>query len=173
MNLEVVRGRAERGGADVSSLARFAAAAAEELQRATVLVEALLALARPARMPIDLWMVLQPLVALHAAIAASEGGEVLLERPAELVVETGADATAVRLAVASALERVARSSAAIRCTVEARDGGLAVSVLGAPAEPLADEVHAALDRAGIGVERQPNGLKLLFAPAGREGPTTV
>jgi hypothetical protein len=118
-------------------------------------------------------MVLQPLVALYAAIAAPQGGAVLLERPAELMVETGADAAAVRLAVASALECVARADAMVRCTVEARDGEVVVSVLGAAADPLADDVRTALERADIGVERAPNGLKLLFAPAGRAGATTI
>lgn len=173
VNLEVVRSRAERGGADVASVARFATAAAGELQRSTELVDALLMLSRPARAPVDLWMVLQPLVTLHAAIAAAAGGEVVLERPAELVVETEADPVTTRLAVASALDGVAHGTAKVRCTVETRDGAVAVNVLGAPAEALAGEVRAALERAGIGVELLSDGLRLLFAPHGRAERTTV
>lgn len=166
INLEVVRSRAERGGEQGATLSRFASAAATEAERVTALVEALLAVSRPGRRPVDLWMVIQPLAALHAAIAAPDGGAVTAERPGELVVETSADPAAARLAVASALEAIVRDGAAVRCVVASRDGQLTVSVLGAPPAPVEPGLRDALARAGIALEPVPDGLRVLFAPAG-------
>ncbi|HEU4643587.1 MAG TPA: histidine kinase dimerization/phospho-acceptor domain-containing protein [Gemmatimonadaceae bacterium] len=173
VNLEVVRSRAERGGADVATVARFATAAAEELQRTAALVEALLAVSRPARAPVDLWMVLQPLVALYGAIAAASGGTLVLERPAESMGATEADPAAVRLAMTSALAGVAYDEATVRCSLETRDGAVMMSVRGAPATAPAGDVRAVIERAGIGVELLSDGLRLRFAPAGGGARTTV
>lgn len=166
VNLEVVRSRAERGGDQGAVLARFASAAAAEAQRVTERVEALMAVSRPARTPVDLWMVIQPLVALHAAIAAPDGGTVTAVRPSELVVETSADPAAVRLAVASALDAVVRDGAVVRCVIARHEGRLTVSVLGAPPAPVGATLRDALARAGIALEPEPDGFRLLFAPSG-------
>jgi hypothetical protein len=188
VSLEVVRSRAARGGADVASVSRFADLAAGELERAAELVQALVELARPVSVPVDLWSALLPMVTLHHALAKSaaaasvaegRGGEddampgsVTLEPRGSAALNVATDPLIARAALAAALEAAAsaRVPARVSCSVEARDEGRVVALLrcGRPAPPLEASVRGALEEGGVRLETVPDGMMLFFRAAVRE-----
>jgi hypothetical protein len=138
VNLEVIRSRARRAGTDGGSLAPFADAAGQQLERLTNLLEAVLALGRAEREPVDVAVVLRRIATLCNAASSSP------EAAIEVVHELGDPAVtpvrgeAVRLALAGPLLELvasngggggARSTARrpIRCTVST--GGPAGDVI--------------------------------------------
>jgi signal transduction histidine kinase len=174
VNLEVVRRRAARGGADAASLVPFAETAAEELQRATELVDSLLTLARPARGPVDLWLALQPLVRLRAAIAAADGGVVTAERSSDAALVAAVDGVTVRLALATALEAVSYGGAHVRCTVTRHGDVIEVDLRGSePVVPLAEPVCATIAAGGVELRYSPDGITLGFPASANDGPHTM
>ena len=173
MNLEVVRGRAARGGADVSSISRFAESASGELERAAELVQALLELARPLSEPVDLWVAMRPMVVLHHALArAGEAGAITggePEREGSPASVTLAPRGPAALGVATD-PSIARVPARVSCQVEARGGGDVVATLrcGGPVAPLDDWVRGTIDEGGVRLEMVPDGLMLFFRAAVRD-----
>ena len=163
LNITVVRSRLERAGIDPSSLSPFAQAASDELDRAIALVEAILALARSAPVPIDLYSTLSALVTVTGVIARSEGGEVSLERTDEEFTQTSLEGDAVRGALASALSASVAGSARVRCRLGHSGERIAIQIMGGADNKLSDEVSQAIRMAGIGLERQPAGTTLLFS----------
>jgi hypothetical protein len=152
----------------MSAVACFAESAADELHRATELVEALLSLARPVRRPVDLWVVMQSLGTLHNAIAAQDGGVVTVERSPDAELETSADGDAARLALATALDAALVGAADVRCEMLRSDTAIVVTVHGSePPAPIPDPVRAALADNGIELECSHTSLTLRFAPLGR------
>lgn len=179
VNLEVVRSRAAREGVSAAALAPYAEAAAEELARALALVDALLTLARPARVPVDLWEILRPLVRLYGAIVAAEGGVIELEQPAEARAETGAGAHAVRMVLAVALAALTggaggadgrgEGAVQVRARVERRGGSIAVTFHAShPPAPVPQAVRAAAAASGIELACSRKGITLVFAASGRD-----
>ncbi|MDQ3519139.1 MAG: hypothetical protein M3466_12140 [Gemmatimonadota bacterium] len=170
LNITVVRSRLERPGIDPSSLSPFAQAAADELDRAIALVEAILALARSASVPIDLYSTLSALVTVTGVIARSEGGEVSLERTDEEFTQTSLEGNAVRGALASALNASVAGSARVQCRIGHSGERIAIQITGGAASGLSEEVSQAIRMAGIGLERESSGTTLLFsrAQAGRQ-----
>src|SRR5215207_3621711 len=69
VNVEVIRGRAAKAGAPASAVGQFADAAAQQLERLTSLIEAVLALGRPEREPADVVATLRRVAALCSASA--------------------------------------------------------------------------------------------------------
>lgn len=109
LSLEVVRGRSAGGRADhASSVSDFAAAAAAQLELVTERVEAMLALSRRPREPVDLALALRRLAALLVPAAKADGGLLRVEG-ANGSVTTPASGQAVRLALGSALLSLVRT----------------------------------------------------------------
>ena len=79
VNLEVVRGRAARPDAPATAVAPFADAAGQQLERLTTLLEALLALGRAEREPVDVAVTLRRVATLCGASTSSADAEVLVE----------------------------------------------------------------------------------------------
>src|SRR5437762_1055575 len=71
VNLEVTRSRAARPDAPASAVAQFAEAAAQQLERLTTLLEAILALSRAERTPADVGATLKRVSALCSASSSS------------------------------------------------------------------------------------------------------
>jgi signal transduction histidine kinase len=147
LNLEVVRQRAARQGADAASLVPFAEFAATELARAGELAEALLALARPLPEPVDLWAVLEPLTVVSRATARATGGTISVTREGDRTGGCNAPAAAVRLALGAALHVSVDVPAMVICTVGGGGGGSRVRVTGGAA--VSSTVRAAVGEHGI------------------------
>ncbi len=175
--MEVVRSRLARGG-DSAGLAQFAEAAHADLETLAARIDALLALARPAGPPIDLYHTVRVLGVLYGAAIASEGGGALVVLPApETPFETGGGlgAAAVRFAVASALETVAGEGGRwnAECGVARVEGRPSVFVRRATsggrdqqasAFGLDNDVRAAVSEAGVRIIESTNELTIIFPP---------
>lgn len=119
VNIEVIRSRAEREGVPASAVAPFAGAAGQQLERLTSLLEALLAVARPERDPVDVGVALRRVATLCTASAAGGGGVAVDGESGEDAV-TRVSGEVVRLALAAPmLEAVSggEKSATVRCVV--------------------------------------------------------
>ena len=142
VNLEVVRSRCERGAVEPQAIQPFARAAVGELERAARLVDALLALARPARA--DLAVLAGPVITLYDSLANAEGGSVVLDlSEGPTAVDMPADDA--RAALAATLDEMMGPGVAIRVHI-ARDGDrVAARFSGPPATPklpVAVRLHA-------------------------------
>ena len=102
VNLEVIRSRAERDGAPASAVAPFASAAGQQLERLTSLLEALLAVAKPEREPVDVGVALRRVATLCAA-SGSAGDRVEVDHESGVDALTGLPGEVVRLALAAPL----------------------------------------------------------------------
>jgi hypothetical protein len=189
VNLEVVRSRAARGTGDLASVGRFAELASGESERAAELVQALLELARPLAAPVDLWGALRPMVVLHNALAVaarrdsgddgdSTNAAVTLAPRGDTPFAVPADPLVARIALATALDAAggARTPTVVNCSIEARGGGggggrgqvIAMLRCAAPAPPLDDVARAAIERGGVALETNSEGIMLFFRAAGRD-----
>ena len=171
VNLEVVRGRLARPGAPADSAAAFADTATGQLERVTAYVEALLALARPAREPADVPAVLHSLQPLLEAAATAHDIQLSLTTFEPATQATSADPQVTRLVLVAALlaatERGARAAGCHAALGEAVPGGGASAVVvrvarDGTAPTLDDEVAVAATRSGIHLERAPDALTLTF-----------
>lgn len=162
LNVEVVRQRARRPGLDASVLAPYADAAATELSRASVLVDALLTLTRPAHAPVDFASVLDPLVTLYGAIAAQSGGAVQVEWAQSGSLESELDPDAVRAVLAAALD-AAVANPSVRCRVEQRGTQCVVEIQCTERKlALPAPVRRAMSHDGITMSKIPHGVEILF-----------
>lgn len=157
VNLEVVRSRCERGNVQPPAILPFATAAAGELERVARLVEALLALARPARR--DLAVLAGPVITLYDALANAEGGSVVLDLSEGA---TGIDMAAddARAALAATLDGMVGPGVGIRVHI-VRDGDRVAARFTGPS------VRPKLP-VDVRLQSEPSGLTLLF-PARMRG----
>jgi len=168
VNLEVVRTRADRPGAQASAVASFAHSAAEQLETLTARTEALLALAREPRSPPDVGLLVARVGALLVPAAGAAGGTLELgETPAE--ARTAAPATAARLAVGAALLAATRAAAEdggrVSCRIELEaEHAIAMRVERAAGAALVlrEEVARAVSDAGIRVEQKADEFTIVF-----------
>ncbi|MFN2400600.1 MAG: histidine kinase dimerization/phospho-acceptor domain-containing protein [Gemmatimonadaceae bacterium] len=169
VSIEVIRSRLQKNGAEVAGLGSFARSAASELERASRLVEAILAVARPVTHPVDLIGLLRPLTVLYGEITVREGGmlEVLpATGGADITADafvTESDAVVSRLMAASALESVsgrkgshsvqlARNGSIIEITVHSDSEGVSI--------PQA--VESLGKEAGINCRKTPEAITILL-----------
>jgi hypothetical protein len=170
VNLEVVRTRATNQAAGPrSGLARFAAAAASQLDELVVMNEALLALARRPRDVVDVVATAGHLVALLGPVARADGYSLtVVAPPASGGGVTSAPAAAVRLILASVMLRALDRRTTTTCRVDAGDGMvLHVECADGSTIDLDSRVAQAAAEAGIRIEGGPGGLSLAFPRAGR------
>lgn len=181
LNLHVIRSRVARD-ADTAALRPFVDAAQTDLEVLVVRLDALLALARPASPPIDLYATARSLGVLYAAVLArqGEGGSVALTlRPApDAPAETSACAAAVRFTIASVFEAVVgdgEHERRVECGVTFVDGEPAVVVQRMSAEALGlgmpgvDGVRDAARTMGARVIVSTESITLIFPPHGGPG----
>jgi hypothetical protein len=177
VNLEVVRGRAARADVPAAAVAPFADAAAQQLERLTTLIEAVLALGRAERQPTDVAVTLRRIATVCAASASSADAEVVVEVGDVESAVTSVAGAAVRLALAAPLlalvqgENGSARASAVRCVVSAGEGTTVVTISAAgrraamPGE-VADVVRAAgvrwAERAQPTVGTEADDLSLVF-----------
>lgn len=162
VNLEVVRSRCERGTVEPPAVLPFATAAAGALERASRLIDALLALARPARS--DLATLAGPVITLYDALATAEGGSVSMDLSEGLTgIEVAADDA--RAALAATLEEMLGPGVAIRVHI-ARDGEMVAARFTGPG------VTPKLP-AGVRLQSESSGPTLLFPARMRSSAETA
>lgn len=153
VNLEVVRGRAARDDA-APGIARFAAAAATQLETLTDLTDGLLALVRPVAEPADAAQLLARLGRLLDAVAQAEGGSVAVRIvPDGEPVRCGLDGDRVRLLLARLLLAALDRGQALDCKLEGADQP--TLRLRRPADTLPEmpgELAALVEHAGARVD---------------------
>ena len=167
VNLEVIRSRAARPGAGAEALSPFAEAAASELGRALRLIEALLALARPAPEPVDLEVLLQPLVVVYGSVAEAGGGTLTYQQAPDSAA-TAVDGGAARLVLAGLLDAAVAGESAVTCTLDRHGGGATVRVR-REREPITvpKTIQSAAARAGLRLTAGPQEVTLTFPAPGR------
>ena len=156
VNLEVVRGRAARADTPASAVAQFAEAAGQQLERLTSLLEAVLALGRADREPVDVALTLRRVATLCTASSSPTDAEVLVDAGNVESALTTVRGDAVRLALTAPLltlvaghDRTNRASP-VWCRLS---GGAGVTVVTISAEgrraQVPDAVADAVRAAGV------------------------
>jgi signal transduction histidine kinase len=161
VNLEVVRSRCERGTVEPAAVLPFATAAAGQLERASRLIEALLALARPARS--DLAALAGPVITLYDALASAEGGSVSLDLSSG---STGMDIAAddARAALAAMLDDMLGPGVAIHVHIAGDAERVAARFTGPRVTPKLP--------VGVQLHSEPSGPTLLFPARTRSSAET-
>ncbi|HSJ64774.1 MAG TPA: histidine kinase dimerization/phospho-acceptor domain-containing protein [Gemmatimonadaceae bacterium] len=160
LNLEVLRGRVGRMRTDAAALSGFADAAVADLAIAIRLSDALLAVARPVRQPVELGSVLTPIAVLAGAVAEARGGTLSVELPDELAPGLAVDPHALRAALSMALLAAAERGATVRCEAVYEAAAVVVEVRADGGIEMTQEVEAGLAECGIPVRGSPDGIAL-------------
>lgn len=170
VNLEVVRTRASRANAPASAVAPFADAAAEQLERLTALLDAVLALGRAERAPADVAITLRRVVALCSASNVSSDARVTVREALVGDTRTGVAGDAVRLALTAPLLDVVASPAGesrppVVCELVDDDDAVVVRLLADRPTPMPADVAEALRAAGVRWTESANELSVVFPRA--------
>lgn len=156
VNLEVVRSRSARPDTSASAVAQFAEAAGQQLERLTTLIEAVLALGRADREPVDVGLTLRRIATLCGASSSSADAPVEVRDDGVESTSTRVRADAVRLAIAAPmLEAVTGSdrmhpASAVVCTITEQEDDVVVSMHAAKRRvAMPDAVADVLRAAGV------------------------
>lgn len=98
VNLEVIRSRAGAPNAPAASVAQFAEAAAQQLDRLSSLLDAVLAVGRAEREPVDVGAILRRVATLCEASASSADAAVEVQQEELMATRTTVRGDVVRLA---------------------------------------------------------------------------
>jgi hypothetical protein len=143
INLAVVQSRGNK---------EYAERADEYLTEATRLAQAVLALARPVRIPVE------PASVLHQVVVVLQADgrriEIIQEQERTTTMATGIEGSAVRLALAAALAEGEASR------VRVTRGGEEIGIEGAV---LREDIADAARRAGIGLRVEPGQVTFTFS----------
>lgn len=168
LNLEVVRSRSARPGVDAAALSPYAVAAASELERTIPLLDALLSLARPSALPVDLRIALRPLVTLYAAIARASGGSLDISNDVEHMFVTTDDLT-TRTLLAELLDAAVGEKRAVTGAV-ARDGEhIALRLTSSLTRPMGNDAQQLGVSCGIQLSQNVNETLLIFPSLAHSG----
>jgi len=167
VNLEVVRSRCGNPNATMSGVVPFATNASGQLDVLTEMAEALLALARPAREPVEVTATLGHLAALLRPAARSEGFQIEIERPSG-PGSVRARGNIVRLVLATALLGAFERESDVQCSATLEDEAIVrlTTADGCPIDMPAVIIDAAAS-AGIRIETDGHSISLAFPRAGR------
>ena len=173
VNLEVIRSRAARPEVPASAVLQFSEAAAQQLDRLTNLIEAVLAVSRPERSPTDVALTLRRITTLCAASSSSTDALVRMVDDGSVgATVTRARGDVVRLALlASLLDVVSgtqrgQQASEVTCTLGGDGDAIHVVIKSADRrttfpEGIADVVRTA----GIRWTEGPLDLSLAFPRA--------
>jgi hypothetical protein len=170
VNLEVVRSRATSADAAASAIAPFANAAALQLDRLTALLDAVLALGRSERGPVDVGVTLRRVAALCSASNAASDARVTVREALVGDARTGVASEAVRLALTSPLldvvaSRRGESREAVVCELTSDGDALVVRLLADRAVPMPTDTAEALRAVGVRWAESANELSIVFPRA--------
>jgi hypothetical protein len=170
VNLEVVRSRAGRADAPASTVAPYAEAATQQLERLTALLEAVLALGRIERAPTDVGVTLRSVAAVCGASNSSADARVTLGEASVGDARTSVTGDAVRLAiVAPLLDAVTGRKGEVRepvvCELSGDAESLAVRLLADRAIIMPADAAEVLRAAGVRWTESANELSIVFPRA--------
>jgi signal transduction histidine kinase len=118
VNLEVVRSRAEKPDSPASAVRQYAESAATQLGMVIVMTEALLALTRPARAPVELPTLVRRFEAIVAPAARAEGRSLEIAEPIDHMGTTMSAPNAVRLVLGTMLLRATQEAGRVTCRTQ-------------------------------------------------------
>lgn len=172
VNLEVVRSRSSRPETPASAVATFAESAGHQLERLTSLIEAVLALGRAARTPVDVGVTLRRIVTICGASTSSDDGAVtLLENASMGSTFSRVPGDVVRLALLAPLLDLAVSPSRgtavsdVACTLTTSSDAVHVSIAAAGRQASIPESIADILRASGVHWTEGNELSLTFPRA--------
>ena len=170
VNLEVIRSRASRVDAPASAVAPFADAAAQQLERLTALLDAILALGRTERAPADVSITLRRVAAVCSASNAMADARVTVRDGRIDDARTKVPGDAVRLALALPLldaivGRKGETREPVVCELEGDGDSVVVRLLSDRPIAMPADATAALRAAGVRWTESANDLSLIFPRA--------
>ncbi|MFL5618540.1 MAG: hypothetical protein ACJ79A_09130 [Gemmatimonadaceae bacterium] len=170
VNLEVVRSRASRADTAASAVAPFAEAAAQQLDRLTALLDAVLALGRSERGPADVGITLRRVAALCGASNAASDARVTVREVLVGDSITRVPSDAVRLALTAPLldavaSRRGESREAVVCELTGDGDALVVRLLADRPVPMPADAAEVLRAAGVRWTESAHDLSLVFPRA--------
>lgn len=169
VNLEVVRSRSSKAEAFAASVGPFASSASVQLELVVSMTEAMLALTRAPREPVDVAEIVEKLAAMLAPSARAEGGSLRMERPRELPEQAvRVRGNVVRALIGGALLAALACKGDIRCRVETVDDTV-VNIECADAEgplTIAAEILNAASDSGVRMLAEGQSISLTFPRAG-------
>jgi len=115
VNVEVVRSRSAKPEVAGASLHQFAESAAAQLDAVIAMTEAMLALTRPPRRPLNLAQTARNVEALIGAAARADEKRVEMHGVVDALGSTSADADVARLVIGAAFIAVVDASSAVVC----------------------------------------------------------
>jgi hypothetical protein len=160
VNLEVVRSRSCKPDAPASAVATYATAASNQFDAVMDMTEALLALTREGKGPVDIGGTTRRFEALLGPAARADGGSLSIDGSLEELGTSAAPATAVRLAIGASLLAAVNASQTATCRASAHRLVIECGE-GASAMP-ADEIVAALKDADIDIQAEPSAISISF-----------
>jgi hypothetical protein len=171
VNLEVIRSRAARPDAPASAVAPFAEAAAQQLERLTSLLDAVLALGRVERDPVDVGITLRRVAALCGASSAAADSGVTVHDGVVGDARTRIHGDAVRLALAAPLldavvgPKGGPRAADVACDLTSEPDALVVRMYADRPVRMPDDVAVTLRGAGVRWTEATHDLSLVFPRA--------
>ena len=170
VNLEVIRSRAARAEAPASGVASFADAAAQQLDRLTGLLDAVLALARSEREPADVSITLRRIATLCSASSVATDARVVVRDVSVGDVHTRVSGDAVRLALVAPLldavvDRRGEPRGHVECEVASEADAIVVRLHAGRPVPMPPEVAETLRAAGVSWSESADELSLIFPRA--------
>jgi len=170
VNLEVVRSRASRADAPASAVAPYAEAAAQQLERLTALLDAVLALGRSERAPVDVGITLRRVAAVCSASNASADARVTVRDGRIDDARTTVPGDAVRLALAMPLldavvGRKGETRNAVVCELEGDGEAVVVRLLADRPIAMPADIADVVRAAGVRWIESANDLSLIFPRA--------
>jgi hypothetical protein len=170
VNLEVIRSRAARGEAPAATVAPYADAAAQQLDRLTGLLEAVLALGRSEREPADVGITLRRVVTLCSASSAATDARVVVRDASVGDTHTRVPGDVVRLALVSPLleavvGRRGEPHGHVECELASEADAIVVRLHAGRPMPMPPEVAEPLRAAGVTWSESADELSLVFPRA--------
>jgi signal transduction histidine kinase len=170
VNLEVVRSRASRADASASAVAPFAEAAAQQLERLTGLLDAVLALGRSERGPADVGVTLRRVAALCSASNASSdarvtGREVLVGDARPIVATAVVRLELIAPLLDAVASRRGESRDAVVCELTGDGDALVVRLLADRPVPMPADAAEVLRAAGVRWKASAHDLSVVFPRA--------
>lgn len=164
VNLEVVRSRSERPDQPASAVAKYATSASDQLGDVIAMTEAMLALARAPREPVDVGSIIRRLDALLSATGRADGRTLEMRGPIDEIGVTSSIGNAARMVLSATLLAALEASMHVICEARVDGTGPVVRIECRDGEtPVVDaDVIAVAIEQGIGLHCESSTISISF-----------